>query len=136
VIEFFCEHIEFQPPNPNELKDWLSSVVRSEDHKLGDTNYIFCDDQYLLKLNQDYLGHNTYTDIITFDHSEIPQQVSGDIYISIERVQDNARKFMTDPQEELKRVMVHGLLHLLGYDDQSPEQQQEMRKKEEAYLSL
>lgn len=99
-------------------------------------NYIFCSDPFLAKLNIQYLGHPTYTDIITFDCSEDNNFIQGDIYISIDRVRENALKFKTDFPQELHRVIVHGALHLIGYSDKSRQGKNEMRKKEDAYLSL
>ena len=136
MIQFFSEDIVFELPSPTVIESWLNTVIESEDHRPGDLNYIFCSDQFLLELNQKYLQHQHLTDILTFDQSDTPQIVSGDIYISIERVQENAGLYNVSTEQELKRVMVHGILHLMGYNDKTPEQQAEMRKKEEAYLSL
>ena len=111
-------------------------MVSNEDHETGEINYIFCSRLYLLNLNQTYLNHHDHTDILTFDQSTTPGTVSGDIYISVDQVRDNAKQYAVSFQQELKRVMVHGILHLLGYNDKTPEEQKEMRKKEEAYLSL
>ena len=111
-------------------------MITAENHQLGDVNYIFCSRSYLLELNQGYLQHDFHTDILTFDHSLEPGIISGDLYISVEQVMENAQQYQEPFLQELKRVMVHGVLHLLGYNDQTPEEQKEMRKKEEAYLSL
>jgi len=136
LIEFFSEDIEFEVAAPHQLRQWLQKVIRAEQCVPGDINYIFTSDDYLLALNQNYLQHETYTDILTFDQSTDSGSVSGDIYISIDRVRVNAGHYRQTFGQELKRVMVHGMLHLIGYNDQSPEEKSEMRKKEEAYLSL
>lgn len=99
-------------------------------------NIIFCSDTYLYKLNYDYLGHDTFTDIITFDQSEKDQALEGDIFISVERAKENAQAFEVSLEQELSRLMVHGMLHLIGYSDKTKDQKKEMRIKEEAYLSL
>jgi rRNA maturation RNase YbeY len=111
-------------------------VAKTEKKEIGDLTYVFCSDDYLLSLNQQFLKHNTLTDIITFDYSEGKKELSGEIYISIDRVADNAAKFKTDFQDELHRVMIHGVLHLAGYKDKKPAEKALMRKKEEACLSL
>ena len=136
MIHFFSEDIKFELPSPTAVESWLTGVIAREDHQLGDLNYIFCSDDFLLELNQKYLQHHQLTDILTFDQSDTPLVVSGDIYVSIDRVQENAGNYEVPVEQELKRVMVHGILHLMGYNDKTPEQRAEMRKKEEAYLSL
>ena len=136
MVAFFCEDIEFSPSTPEALINWITKVVESEQRLVGPLNFIYCSDSYLLNINQTYLNHHTYTDIITFDQSTSTDSVAGDIYISIDQVRSNAVKYQESFNRELKRVMVHGVLHLLGYNDKSVEEQQEMRKKEEAYLSL
>jgi probable rRNA maturation factor len=134
-INFLSEGIDFKPKNQNKLKTWIKRVIESEGRELSSLVYIFCTDTYLLSINQDYLKHKTLTDIITFDYSET-KQVDGEIYISIERVKENASKFGKSFEEELHRVMIHGVLHILGFKDKSPAQKSAMRKKEEACLSL
>ena len=134
-ISFFSEGIEFKPKNQNKLKDWIKRIVKSERKDISSLVYIFCQDSYLLTINKDYLKHKTLTDIITFDYSE-GGSVDGEIYISIERVKENAAKFGKSFEEELHRVMIHGVLHILGFNDKSPSQKSIMRKKEEACLSL
>jgi len=136
VIEFFSEDIEYAPQTTNELVNWITTVVENERHIVGDINFIYCSNSYLLNINQTYLGRHTYTDIITFDQSTRTNVIAGDIYISIDQIRSNASKYQESFDKELKRVMVHGILHLLGYNDKSVEEQQEMSKKEEAYLSL
>jgi rRNA maturation RNase YbeY len=136
TIHFFYEDISFKVKNPRKLKTWISIAVTKEKSSVKEVNYIFCSDSYLLTLNQDYLNHNTYTDIITFDNSESRKNVEGDIFISIDRVRDNASRFNVSFEQELHRVMIHGVLHLLGYKDKTSSQKSLMRKKEEACLSL
>lgn len=103
---------------------------------VGSINFIFCSDKYLLQLNQKYLNHNTYTDIITFDNSDSQHEISGDLYISVERVRENSKQFSGSFVIELQRVMIHGILHLLGYNDKSSKDKETMRNKEDYYLSL
>jgi rRNA maturation RNase YbeY len=136
LIEFFSEDIKFTPSYPDKLSRWIESVIKAENHLLGDINYVFVSDDYLLSLNQKFLDHQSLTDIITFDQSTDPFTISGDIYISIDRIQNNAKAYNQTFERELKRVMVHGVLHLIGYKDKTLEEKSEMRKKEEAYLSL
>ena len=136
MIHFFSEEIEFSPKQPERLRKWLGNVVENEGRSVGNINYIYCSDLFLLKINQSFLGHDSYTDIITFDQSTDPVALSADIYISIEQVRSNANQYHQVFDEELRRVMVHGVLHLIGYNDKTIEEQHEMRKKEEAYLSL
>jgi len=118
----------------NQNKKWLNQVISNEAKKEGDITYIFCDDDYLLEKNIRFLNHNTLTDVITFDYCE-EKSVSGDIFISIERVKENSEIFKVDFLTELNRVMVHGLLHLLGYKDKTEKESNLMRKKENYYLS-
>lgn len=136
MVEFFCEDIEFSPSSPEALKNWINMVVENEQHLVGNINYIYCSNSYLLNINQTYLHHHAFTDILTFDQSTNADVIAGDIYISIDQIRSNAVKYHEPFHRELKRVMVHGVLHLLGYNDKSAEEQQEMNKKEEAYLSL
>ena len=134
-IYFLSEGIKFKPKKQNNLKNWVKGVIKSEGRNLTSLVYIFCSDSYLLTLNQGYLNHKTFTDIITFDYSE-GDVVDGEIYISVDRIKDNAIKFERDFEEELHRVMIHGVLHILGFKDKSPSEKSVMRKKEEACLSL
>jgi rRNA maturation RNase YbeY len=136
-INFFSEDIDFSLPHPRKTSKWISSAIGREKKKLKELNYIFCSDQHLLAINKQYLDHHTLTDIITFDNRENPKAaIEGDIFISVDRVKENASKFNTDFIEELHRVLIHGVLHLIGYSDKSKQQKMEMRKKEDAYLSL
>ena len=114
---------------------WIREMVQSKSKKIGDVNYIFCDDEYLLSINQQYLQHDTYTDIITFDYCE-GDVLNGDIFISIERVRENAQKFEVSFQEELVRVMAHGILHLCDYKDKKKSEAEEMRKQEKWAMDL
>ena len=118
----------------NQNKKWLNQVILNEAKVEGDITYIFCNDDYLLEKNIRFLNHNTLTDVITFDYCE-GNSVSGDIFISIERVKENSVVFKVDFLTELNRVMVHGLLHLLGYKDKTERESNLMRKKENYYLS-
>ena len=135
-IHYFYEQIDFKIETPRKASTWITLVAKTEKKEIGDLTYVFCSDDYLLSLNQQFLKHNTLTDIITFDYSEGKNELSGEIYISIDRVADNAAKFKTDFQDELHRVMIHGVLHLVGYKDKKPAEKARMRKKEEACLSL
>jgi probable rRNA maturation factor len=135
-IQFFSEDLPFSPPHPRKTKSWIKQTIAEEKHHLGDLNFIFCSDEYLLQINVEYLSHQTYTDIITFDNSEDPAVIEGDIFISVERIRENASKFNSPFEEELRRVIIHGVLHLLGYSDKSSDDKIAMRGKEDAYLSL
>ena len=135
-IHYFYEQIDFKIETPRKASIWITLVAKTEKKEIGDLTYVFCSDDYLLSLNQQFLKHNTLTDIITFDYSEGKKELSGEIYISIDRVADNAAKFKTDFQDELHRVMIHGVLHLAGYKDKKPAEKALMRKKEEGCLSL
>ena len=123
----------FSLDNEAQLFEWIVGVISSEGHKLEEVNYIFCDDAYLLKLNVEFLKHDTLTDIISFDYS-VGKIIQGDIFISVERVADNAHDFNVSLHEELQRVMVHGVLHYCGYKDKSESDSKLMRQKEEHYL--
>ncbi len=124
---------DFILDNENKLSNWISQVINLEGCKEEDINFIFCDDHYLHKLNVDFLDHDTLTDVIGFDYS-IGKNLQGDIYISIERVEDNAKEFKVSFQEELHRVMVHGILHFCGYKDKLDDEVKAMRTKEDFYL--
>ncbi|MDR6564436.1 MULTISPECIES: rRNA maturation RNase YbeY [unclassified Arcicella] len=136
MIVFFNEDIDFKFSQKNQLKAWLKKVAELEGFKVGDLNYIFCSDEYLHKINVEYLDHDTYTDIITFDNSEEEEMIEGDIFVSIERVKENSQELKTEFLDEFKRVLVHGLLHLCGYDDHSDEDEAQMREIESKYISI
>jgi len=122
--------------NESNTQNWILNVITSEDFEVGEIVYIFCDDDYLYNLNKVYLNHDTLTDIISFDYG-LGKQVNGEIYISVERVADNAKDFNTDFKTELNRVIIHGILHFCGYKDKSKDEKLLMRKKEdEALLAL
>jgi len=135
AIRFFSEEINFKPKYPRKTIQWIKEAVKKERKEIGEISCIFCSDDYLLKINVDYLNHNTLTDIITFDYTE-GKQIAGDIYISIDRVTENSQKFNTEFDTELQRVMIHGILHLCGYKDKKESDSILMRKKENTYLSL
>ena len=130
------EDSKFSPPAIRKTRAWLRHVVAAENKSLVELTYVFCSDSYLLGINIEYLRHDTLTDTITFNTSENEAGISGDIYISIERVSENVANYQVSFAEELHRVMVHGLLHLLGYNDKSVGEKKVMREKEFAYLSL
>lgn len=136
TIRFFSEDISFKIDLPRKKTLWIKEVARREKKTIKEINYIFCSDEYLLQLNHGFLKHKTLTDIITFDNSEDKTSLQGEIYISIDRVRENALKFKAAFEVELKRVMIHGVLHLIGYKDKKPSEKTLMRKKEEACLSL
>ncbi len=134
MVEIFFEDTNDLALDPVEIETWLSKVCIAEDKELGDVNLIFCSDNYLLELNVKHLEHDYYTDIITFDYSE--ETISGDLFISIDRVEDNANSYKVPFSEELNRVIAHGVLHLIGYGDKSEEEAATMRIKESEALKL
>lgn len=134
AIVFHTEDIKFKITEPTKIKAWLKNVVKEEGWKLGELNYIFCSDDYLYQMNVQHLQHDTLTDVITFQYSE--EKVQGDIFISVERTNENAQTYQVSPMYELQRVMVHGLLHLMGYGDKSPDEKAEMTAMEDKYLKM
>ena len=134
-INFLSEKIKFIPKKQKKLRSWIKDVVVLEGRHVSSLVYVFCRDSYLLTINREYLNHDTLTDIVTFDYSE-GGDLDGEIYISLDRVKENARKLEIAFEDELHRVMIHGVLHILGLKDKSPSQKSAMRKKEEACLSL
>ena len=118
-----------------KVTSWLKMLIKSYNRKLGAITYIFCSDEEILRINQSFLNHDYYTDIITFDYSE-GNTIAGDLYISLETVQSNAIKFKTKYDEELRRVMIHGILHLCGYNDKTSDEKKIMRTKEDEALAL
>ncbi len=133
MISFNYE-LDFKLSNEAEISEWISAVISSEEFKEGEINYIFCNDEYLLKLNVEFLKHDTLTDIISFDYI-LGKELHGDIFISVQRVKDNAKDFEVTFDDELNRVLVHGVLHLCGYKDKTDDDAKEMRGKENHYLS-
>jgi len=134
AIEFHSEN-DFELKNQSQISDWMNSTAKEEGKHIGALNYIFCDDEYLHKINVEFLNHDTYTDIITFDYC-VGDEIISDIYVSTERVNENAKEYSETFEEELHRVLIHGLLHLCGYKDKSEEEEAVMRDKENYYLSL
>lgn len=134
-VSFQSADIPFKLSNQARIKAWIKKVAVLEGRGIDTLSYIFCSDKYLLKINQKYLHHNTFTDIITFDLAE-GDNLDGEIYISIERVKANANNFQNAFNQELRRVMIHGVLHLCGYPDKTSIEKGTMRRKEEACLSL
>lgn len=135
AISFFEEDISYKLKNKALVRQWIKDTIGAEGFKLKELNYIFCSDAYLLTLNQQYLDHDTYTDIITFDNSEVEGDIVGDIFISIERIRENAIKFGHSETDELHRVIIHGALHLVGYTDKSVVTKKKMTQKEDEYLA-
>ncbi len=134
MIQFFFENIDEIPISTATIS-WLEDVIKTENKKLGEINYILCDDEYLLKVNQDFLDHDYYTDIITFDYVK-GKTISGDIFVSLPRISDNAKTLVRDFNSEFHRVLAHGILHLMGYKDKTEEEITVMRQKEDFYLNF
>ncbi|WP_109833059.1 rRNA maturation RNase YbeY [Reichenbachiella versicolor] len=135
LIEYFFEDINQPNLNLEQTSAWIKSTIQNEGYSLIHLNYIFCSDEYLHKINVEYLDHDYYTDIITFDNSEQSGKIEGDLFISLERITDNATSLNITYLTELNRVIIHGLLHLLGYNDKTENEQSEMTEKENFYLS-
>lgn len=133
MISFFYE-TDFKINKTRIWKNWIKSSIENEGFKVGELNYIFCDDEYLLQINKEYLQHDYYTDVIGFQYSE-GQKLNGDIYISVERIEDNANQNKIDFKNELARVIIHGVLHFMDYKDKVKEQAEKMRKMENLYIS-
>ena len=144
MISFNNEDIQFNLKNKTKLKSWIVKTIEGKKKKAGDISFVFCSDAFLLEMNKEYLNHDTYTDIITFDYSQSEdgqfplkkgaRGISGDIFISIDRVQENADKFSKTFEDELHRVIIHGVLHLLGYKDKTKIAKTEMTKQEDSCL--
>ncbi|RKN82796.1 rRNA maturation RNase YbeY [Ulvibacterium marinum] len=134
MIEF-CFETEFELQDKKRYVEWLAQIVASEGREVGNLSFVFCDDTYLLEINQKFLGHDSLTDVITFDYSD-DDVLFGDVFISTERLKENSYKFNSKFVDELQRVMAHGVLHLLGYDDKSDDDSKEMRSKEEEKMKL
>lgn len=134
-IYFYAESVPLPLPEAHPPTiEWLQAVVQAEGQELGELTYIFCNDAYLYQMNVEHLQHDTLTDVITFQYSE--EEVAGDVFISTERTNENAQLYDVSAQQELYRVMVHGLLHLLGYGDKTPDTKRMMTAKEDQYLAL
>ncbi|MBC7571171.1 MAG: rRNA maturation RNase YbeY [Spirosoma sp.] len=135
MIRFFNEDTDYKLPQKQLTRQWLKRQADAECETAGELNYIFCSDEHLLQVNRDFLQHDYYTDVITFDTSETDAKIDGDIFISVDRVLDNATQLGTAPEQEMRRVMAHGLLHLCGYGDKTDEEVTTMRAKENEWLS-
>ena len=136
LTNFFFETENLKVKNKNKIRSLIKSLCLKENKKLGFINCIFCSDEYLGEINKKYLGHDYYTDIITFDHKDTEDNVEGDLYISSERIKENAKNFGVKTEEELIRVVIHGVLHLIGYKDKSKKEKMIMTQKENKYISL
>lgn len=134
TINFFNEN-DFSLKDEVQFQNWLFRLAESEHKNIGEINYIFCDDDYLLEINQNYLDHDTYTDIISFDNT-VGNSLNGDIFISTERVEENAAEYNVDFLQELKRVIAHGMLHFCGYQDKSESESELMRRKEDEKMEM
>lgn len=132
-IKFFKEDTTYQLKNRNLLKKWINDAIQNELKSSGEINYIFTSDEYLLSINKEYLSHNYFTDIITFNYCE-ENVINGDIYISVDTIKNNSARFDVTFLEELHRVMIHGVLHLVGFNDHTDEEKKVMREKENYYL--
>lgn len=135
AVNFITQHIKFDLQQKMAVKNWIKAVIESKNKKLGELSFVFTSDEELLKVNQQYLNHNTFTDIITFDNSS-KNLVNGDIIISVDRVYENSNKFKVEPEEEMRRVIIHGVLHLLGFKDKKKSDAEQMRKAENRALNL
>lgn len=134
-ISFFSEDTEYTLKEKAKVREWINATIKTEGFKrVSDLNFIFCSDEYLLDINKQYLDHDTYTDIVTFDSSEDQHVIAGDIFISIDRIRENASKFNVSERDELHRVIIHGIMHLCGYLDKKREDKERMTSKENEYL--
>ena len=136
AIHFFLEEIRFTLKEKLNRKRWLTKIATNAGFKIKELNYVFCSDEYLYQMNRDYLKHDTYTDIITFDNSEKKNDIEGDIFVSIDRVRENAKTHTQEIETEMNRVLAHGLLHLMGYKDKTQDEAALMRLKEEESIKL
>ena len=133
-INFFADGVNYTLKSKKTIREWLANSAKTEGYIIKELSYIFCSDDALLEINQAFLNHDTLTDIITFDNSEKKNEIIGEIYISIERIQENAEKYKTETSQELRRVMIHGVMHLCGYKDKSTTDKSIMKNKEDEYL--
>lgn len=136
AINFFNEDVTYTLKSKMAIRTWINSAISAEGYRLEELNFIFCSDEYLWRMNHQFLDHDTYTDVITFDNSERFKTINGDIFISIDRVRENAAEINVPVATELCRVMIHGTLHLLGYKDKTKSAKTRMTAKEDHYLSL
>ncbi len=137
AIKYHTEDCNYRLASRRSVREWLNAVAREEGFRIEEINYIFCSAQRLLEMNRQFLGHDYFTDIITFDYSELKAgYVAGDIFIDVETVADNARLYGATRREEMLRVVVHGLLHLCGQKDKTPRANRQMHRKEDKYLAL
>jgi len=136
TVHFYFENVHLTLKERGNLKGFINNLIIKEKRKLNNLNYIFCSDQALLRINRKYLGHNFYTDVVTFDLSSSPKEILADIYISVARIKENAKNLQIPIKEELHRVMFHGLLHLCGYNYKTEQQKKLMRKMEDFYTTL
>lgn len=134
MIRFFNEDVPYKLLQKRVISQWLKKQAQQEGYSVGDLNYIFCSDEHVLQVNRDYLQHDYYTDIITFDQSEEEDLIEGDIFISVDRVTDNASQLAISAEQEMRRVLAHGMLHLCGYGDKTAEEEANMRLKEDEWL--
>jgi probable rRNA maturation factor len=134
-ISFYSEDVDMPDFNRNVVVEWIRQAIQSENKDTGDCSIIFCSDKYLLEINKKYLNHDYFTDIVAFDYGE-NNIVSGDLFISVDRVKDNAAYYDVDVNQELHRVMIHGIMHLCGYKDSNESEQKQMREKENHYLKM
>ena len=132
-INFYCEDVKTLHLEKKKLKDWIRAAIKEEEKIPGDLSFIFCSDSYLLKINRQYLQHDYFTDIITFDYVN-EKLISGDIFISVDRVAENSQQYQVEFGHELNRIIIHGVLHLCGYKDKLPEEKEVMTQKEDYYL--
>jgi rRNA maturation RNase YbeY len=135
-IEFFSEDIEFELNNPDQVSEWIATVIEQHGQELSNLTYVFCSDDYLHQINVEYLDHDTLTDIITFNNADEDGTVEGDVFISVDRVRDNSAELGTSFEDELHRVIIHGVLHLIGFRDKTEAEEKLMRKQEDSSLSL
>ena len=135
TVQFHTIEIDFNLPSSNTFVNWIKNTIAIENHQLTSLNFIFCNDAYLHKINIEFLNHDTLTDIITFPYHALTDPIESDIYISIDRIQENAATFNIPFLTELKRVMIHGVLHLCGYGDKTEQEKRLMRTKEDFYLT-
>lgn len=135
MIEYFSEEVSLPEFNQADVNDWIATIIENNNKELGEITVIFCSDEYILKVNKEYLNHDYFTDIITFDYCE-GTVVNGDLFISLDTVFDNSKDFETGYDNELMRVIIHGVLHLIGFNDKTDDEQEEMSRQENISLSL